>query len=230
MPSIETFRSSSLCAVYDDNGSITKIVRKNGESAGFVLSQTDPAATENTFSVAGVELVSWDDLQCPPEAFNANGTPSPPTLDNTTVPGTWLFSGTTENNLAVIRQMPHRWKQASAIRPHVHWEKTTTSSGEVMWQWCYTIANVGDVFPAYSAYVDCTSAVSHSNTVRKHAISTFPEVDMTGKRESCIICIQFRRLPSHASDTYGADARSLEFDIHYQTNKDGTKAEYPVAG
>jgi hypothetical protein len=123
--------------------------------------------------------------------------------------------------------MPHRWKQGGTLKPHVHWEKTTTGSGEVMWQWCYTIANVGAVFPAYSAWFDGTNAVPHSNTVRKHALDTFPDVDMTGKRESCMICIQFRRLPSHASDNYAADARFLEFDIHYQSDKDGTEAEYP---
>jgi len=173
------------------------------------------------------DILCWDDLQCPPEAFNAQGSPSPPTIDNSTVPGTWLFSGTTENNLAVVRQMPHRWKQGGTLKPHVHWEKTTTGSGEVMWQWCYSIANVGAVFPAYSDYFDGTNAVPHSNTVRKHALDTFPDVDMTGKRESCMICIKFRRLPSHASDTYAADARFLEFDIHYQSDKDGTEAEYP---
>ncbi len=172
-------------------------------------------------------ILCWDDLQCPPEAFNAQGSPSPPTIDNTTVPGTWLFSGTIENNLAVVRQMPHRWKQGGTLKPHVHWEKTTTGSGEVMWQWCYSIANVGAVFPAYSDYFDGTNAVPHSDTVRKHALDTFPEVDMTGKRESCMICIKFRRLPSHASDTYAADARFLEFDIHYQSDKDGTEVEYP---
>ncbi len=62
--------------------------------------------TEDGHRTLHADILSWDDLQCPPEAFNAQGSPSPPTIDNTTVPGTWLFSGTTENNLAVIRQMP----------------------------------------------------------------------------------------------------------------------------
>ena len=120
------------------------------------------------------EILSWDDLQCPADAFDPAGVASPPTIDNATVPGTWLFSGTLENNLAIVRQMPHRWQTGGTIRPHVHWEKTTTGSGEVMWQWCYSIANVGAVFPAYSSWIDGTNAVPHSNTVRKHALDTFP--------------------------------------------------------
>ena len=202
----------------------------SAELAQFVadsLRTSSATLSEDGHRALHAGILSWDDLQCPPEAFNAQGSPSPPTIDNTTVPGTWLFSGTTENNLAVVRQMPHRWKAGGTLKPHVHWEKTTTGSGEVMWQWCYSIANVGAVFPAYSAYFNGTNAVPHSNTVRKHALDTFPDVDMTGKRESCMICSQFRRLPSHASDTYAADARFLEFDIHYQSDKDGTEVEYP---
>jgi len=221
MPRFEDIENAELRVLIGDTGLIEKIVLQGVDTS--IATQANHREQHATF-------LSWDDLQCPPEAFNPAGTPSPPTIDNTTVPGTWLFSGTTENNLAVIKQMPHRWKQGGTLKPHVHWEKTTTGSGEVMWQWCYSIANVGAVFPAYSAYFDGTNAVPHSNTVRKHALDTFPDVDMTGKRESCMICIQFRRLPSHASDTYAADARFLEFDIHYQSDKDGTEDEYPQIG
>lgn len=190
------------------------------------IAQTLIAGGHRTFHNA---IESWDDLQCPPEAFNPTGAPAPPTLDQTTVPGSWLFSGTQECCIAVIRQMPHRWKAGSAIRPHIHWEKTTTGSGNVLWQWCYTIANVGDTFGAYSSWVNATNRTPHSNTVRKHAIDAFPELDMSGKRESCMICIQIRRLPSDPSDTYADDARFLEFDIHYKINKEGTETEYPLS-
>ena len=54
-----------------------------------------------------------------------------------------------------------------------------------------------------------------------------PAVTMTGKRDSCMICIQIRRVPTDGADTYFDDARFLEFDIHYQNNKDGTEIEYP---
>lgn len=33
--------------------------------------------------------------------------------------------------------------------------------------------------------------------------------------------------PTSLPDTYGDDARFLEFDIHYITNKNGTEIEYP---
>lgn len=173
----------------------------------------------------GIE--SWEDLQCPADGFNPPVGATSPTKDDTTVPGTWLFSGTTEQQMSIVKQFPHSWKAGSSIHPHIHWEKTTTAVGEVRWEWAYSIANVGDVFPAYSAWIPATNSVSHSNTVRKHALDAFPELDMTGKRESCMICIKLRRLPTDAADTYANDARFLEFDIHYLTNKDGTEIEFP---
>ena len=142
-----------------------------GDQLALVLAQVDHNG-DNTLSARGDEMVAWDGLQCPADAFDPLGAASPPTIDNTTVPGTWLFSGTLENNLAIVRQMPHRWKQGGAIKPHVHWEKTTTGSGEVMWQWCYSIANVGAVFQAYSAWLDgtkCSAALRHgAQTCTRH--------------------------------------------------------------
>lgn len=173
----------------------------------------------------GIE--SWEDLQCPADGFNPPGGATSPTKDDTTVPGTWLFSGTTEQQMSIVKQFPHSWKAGSSIHPHIHWEKTTTDVGEVRWEWAYSIANVGDVFPAYSAWIPATNSVSHSNTVRKHALDAFPELAMAGKKESCMICITLRRLPTDAADTYTADARFLGFDIHYLTNKDGTEIEFP---
>ena len=175
-------------------------------------------------------ILSWDDLRFAPDAFNPLGIAGPPTLDNATVPGTWLFSGTTENNIAATRQVPHRWQAGSTMQPHIHWEKTTTAAGSPLWQECYSIANVGAVFPAYSAWINATNAVRHADTVRMRALDKFPELTMPNKRESCVINVKIRRLPTDPLDNYGDDARFVEFDIHYLSDKDGTEEEYPVIG
>jgi hypothetical protein len=221
MPRIEALDSAGLRIVISDTGRIDSVLMNASDTS---------LATQANHRAQHALFTSWDDLQFAPDAFNPQGAASDPTFDQAVVPGTFLFSGTTENLLTAIRQVPHRWQAGSTMRPHIHWEKTTTGSGDPLWQWCYTIANVGDVFPAYSAWINATNAVPHSNTVRKHALDTFPDLVMTGKRESCIICIQLRRLPSDPLDTYVANARFLEFDIHYLSDKDGTEDEYPQIG
>lgn len=116
------------------------------------------------------------------------------------------------------------------LRPHIHYAKTTTGTGGVVWQWRYTLANAGAVFPAYSAWMTATASVPHSNTVNKHAIDAFPALDMTGNRESCIVLWQIRRLPTDTADTYSADVRFFEFDLDYQSDKNGTVGEFPEIG
>ena len=46
--------------------------------------------------------------------------------------------------------------------------------------------------------------------------------------DPAIILWQVRRNPAAAADTYAANARLLEFDIHYRKNKLGTAVELPI--
>ena len=41
-----------------------------------------------------------------------------------------------------------------------------------------------------------------------------------------MLLIKLSRIGGDASDTYGADARLLEFDIHYQINTLGSELEF----
>lgn len=174
------------------------------------------------------ESIVWDDLRFPVQGINPAGSASPPTVDDTVFPGTLLFGHTKVNVIAGIAQMPHAWFAESAIHPHIHWAKTSAAAGGVMWEWCYSVANLGDVFGPYSSWLPCTEAVPNSDINAKHAIARFPELSMAGKRESAIIAWQLRRNPLDAGDIYATDARLFEFDLHYQSNKRGTLLEIPI--
>lgn len=169
----------------------------------------------------------WDDLRFPAQGINPAGSPSPASIDNTTRPGTLLFASNSTQHIGGVAQIPHAWKRNSALRPHVHWAKTSSASGGVVWQFRYAVADIGSVIPAYSAWAGGTNAVSDSDTADKHAITSFSEIDMTGLKESTIVLWEIRRKHDDAADDYGADARLLEFDIHYLTNKRGTNTEIP---
>lgn len=168
----------------------------------------------------------WDDLRFPAQGINPLGSAAPPTIDTTTMPGTLLFSGSTDNHIAGVAQMPHSWYRGSAIKPHIHWAKTTTDSGSIAWQFRYAVASVGETFGAYSDWVDGTLSVSDSDTVGKHALTSFGSIDMTGIRESAIILWELRRDVSE--DAIAADVRLFEVDFHFQANKTGTIGDIPV--
>ncbi len=169
----------------------------------------------------------WDDLRFPAQGINPAGAAAAPTVDTATRPGTLLFSGTAENIIGGVAQMPHAWLNGDPIHPHVHWAKTTNGAGGVVWQFRYAIASVGGVFGPYSAWEDCTNPVSNNDVADNHALAEFSYIDMTGFTDSCIILWQVRRNPAAVADTYAANARFFEFDIHYRVGKLGSVSEIP---
>ena len=84
----------------------------------------------------GVAARQWDDLTFPATAINPPGQASDPDWDNTK--GGWLFDANGTEQLWVIAQMKHGWAQGSDLKPHFHWEKTTSASGTVLWRRIYT--------------------------------------------------------------------------------------------
>lgn len=175
-----------------------------------------------------VENGYWEDLRFPVQGINPAGSAAPPTVDQTTFPGTMLFSTSADNIVAGVAQLPHSWQRGTPIRPHVHWAKTTSAGGTVAWRLRYTWADIGGTFGIYSSWDTATSGVPNSDTANKHALATFAEITpATGVGESSILCWELMRDVSE--DNYGADARLFELDFHFQTNKSGTKNEIPEA-
>lgn len=177
----------------------------------------------------GLLDTAWEDLRFPVQGINPAGSAAPPTVDDTTFPGTMLFSGSADNLIGGVAQLPHAWKRGTAVRPHIHWAKTTSASGVVVWQFRYSLAAIGDVLSAYSDWATGVAAVSDANTANKHALTSFSEIAMPGVKESGIIVWELRRFASDSSDTYnGVNARLLEVDFHYEISKFGTPDELPA--
>ena len=166
---------------------------------------------------------SWEDLRFPATAINPPGTVNDPDFDTTK--GGWLFSPSATEVLFIVAQMPHSWIEGTEIRPHVHWEKTTSAEGDVYWNLNYQLSEIGT---ARQAAVDLSSATATvaSDTADVHQLTTFGAIDMTGFTLSCILVMQLSRVGGNAADTYGADARLLEFDFHYQYGSAGSRQEF----
>lgn len=57
-------------------------------------------------------------------------------------------------------------------------------------------------------------------------ITAFAPMVIEGLQISDMIICELSRLGPNGSDTYGADARLLEFDIHYEQDAPGSRIEY----
>ena len=173
---------------------------------------------------------AWDDLRFPAQGINPAGATSPPTLDEvlTSFPGTLLFSGSQENVIAGVAQMPHTWRAGSTIRPHIHWSLPVGSANAVAWEFYYRqLGFPNDVAEAWVGPIAGTIVAGDPTTADAHVITAFGDVLMNGRRESSMLCWQIRR--QGGTDANNGTARLYEFDIHYQVDKQGTPAEIPPA-
>lgn len=169
----------------------------------------------------------WDDLRSPASGINPTGPAAPPGIDAND--GTLLFDAAGTKVVSVILQMPHSWKQGSGIKPHVHWTKSTSAAGNVYWRLEYQIASVNGVFPGSWTTLNTTTTSpvnSDDNTADRHLISDFGTISMAGHTASCMLKCRVSRIGGDVLDTYGADAKLLEFDIHYLVDSLGSGGEF----
>lgn len=180
-----------------------------------------------TDSITTTLSEKWDDLRFPASGINPAGSAAPPDIDN--ILGGLLFSASTEEIVSCLVQLPHSYKAGSTLKPHVHWTKTNTNSGNVVWQIKYKWAVIGKNIDAdwtiLSAFTPIAT-IDDPATDIVHMITPLGEILGTDKKISDMLIFQLSRLPENINDTYGSDARLLEFDVHMLSDAVGSTAEF----
>ena len=166
---------------------------------------------------------AYEDLRFPATAINPPGQAADPDFDTTG--NGWLFAAAGTETVYMIAQLPHCWKEATALRPHVHWEKTTSAAGAVMWELVYSWSAYYEARTGDTTLTSSTP-VADSDTADTQLITAFSNISATGRQISDMLCMKLSRLGGDAADTYGADARLLEFDIHFEIDSFGSSQEY----
>lgn len=167
---------------------------------------------------------AWDDLRAPASAIPIRGQSGDPDSDTD---GGLLFDATTAEQVSIIYQMPHAW-ESTGIRFHCHWQKTTDAAGDVEWEMRYRVWNNNAIAPAFSSWIAATGRSQAIASDQTTLVDSWPEIAMTGYRKSCMVNIQLRRNPDAADDTYAADVKLWEADIHYRRYGMGSAKEYPT--
>jgi len=176
----------------------------------------------------------WDDMRIVPGAVSFPGVADPALV--TWQPSgsgisTYVYEFDNGDYVSAIIQLSHEYKQGSDLKPHIHWTPKSRGSAEsgktVAWEIEYSIANVGDVFPAMQT-IQLTDTVTGTND--EHEITSSGTIDGTGIKESAIIVLNIKRgsTDTWSTNTNGNMPAWLECDIHYQKDKLGTTTEIPV--
>lgn len=171
----------------------------------------------------------WEDLRFPSQGINPTGAADAAGVDDDT--GLLAFSGTLDNVIAGVAQMPHGWAPGTIVKPHIHLRFPTSAVANTRWSFGYDIANVGEDFTNASGTYTALATITVANpqNVNEHVIAGFGDLAMAGFRESAIILWKISRLAqSDAADNDTNDCLLAEFDIHFQVQKTGTVAEYPA--
>lgn len=176
----------------------------------------DPA----TSTVYYNDWTNYEDLRFPVTAINPPGAASDP--DRDTTDGTLLFDDGSTEIIMGIAQMPHSWKSGT-ICPHVHWQATDGNTGDVLWRLEYQSASIGGDFSGSWTTLDKLAAAPGS--ANTHVMSEFAGINLTGLGLSGIVKWRISRIGGDASDDYGADAKLLEFDFHYEIESVGSGQE-----
>ena len=120
-------------------------------------------------------------------------------------------------------QLPHSYLEGSDIDPHIHWVAEDNTGGNVQWQLTYSWANIDAAFPAAT-----TSNITAAAAVvtDEHEMSSFSDIDGTGKTISSMLLCSLKRNSSNALDTYnGKSAYFIEVDFHYEADTIGSRTE-----
>jgi hypothetical protein len=226
----EPFRGLIGVATPGDETEAVDVVDINaGLHVGHILAADVDCYNLNTHGEVDYCNTFWEDLRFPAQGINPAGSPAPAGVDTAT--GLLSFSGTIDNVIGGVAQMPHSWKRGTSVRPHIHLRFTTSAAANTRWQFRYDVATInGNFVNASGTYTSLTAVtVANPQNTAKHVIADLGDVPMTGVTESGILLWQVWRLAnSDAADNDTNAALLMEFDIHFQVGKPGTPDEIPA--
>lgn len=132
----------------------------------------------------------------------------------------YSFSASVMNEVFFEVQMPHGWKEGTAISPHLHWAPATTNTGDALWRLEYTKVTINGTF-GNTTIINGLDA--GDGTAFKHQLNAvFPDIDMTGDLISTVLLCRLFRDAGDGTDTFTGAGFALSFDFHYQQDAFGS--------
>lgn len=126
---------------------------------------------------------------------------SPPTAESGT--GFWLFSFAATNTLHAAFVLPQDMAEASLV---VLWSGVDGNSGNVKWEVKYEVWDIGAIMSG--------SLTTETQTVAN--TEALQELSFAAIQANGVVYAELSRLGADAADTYGSNARLIEFGLKYK--------------
>ena len=173
-----------------------------------------------------LEDTVWDDLRVPAQNTKINPAKSEPEFASW-IDGLFAYhfkpGNDDDESIHFAAQLPHTYKEGTDIEPHIHWSPDSNDTGDVVWEFEYTIISIGGTFPATTTD---TITVPADGTPDKHQVDSFAAIDGTGIEISAMIVCRLTRRGDDVPDDFTGNAVFLEFDFHLEIDSLGSRLEF----
>jgi hypothetical protein len=116
-------------------------------------------------------------------------------------------------------EIPHSYKEGTALEVHVHWSPSSNNTGDCVWKFSAVAENMGSA-GAFTALPVMTATSAGSGVAFSHQYATFGSIAGTGRKIGDIIAFELSR-PS--TDSFTGDAFLHSIGIHYQSDTIGSR-------
>jgi hypothetical protein len=142
------------------------------------------------------------------------------------------FSGSQNDEIHFVIQLPHRYDYNSPVLPHVHFAPSTAMAlnETIIWDFEYAIVPIGSAIPVSTVLDPKTYTAPGTVAAGTNLDLDFTPIASTGlKLSTMFICRLSRHANGVGSDTFAGAAWLFGFDFHLQTgNAGGSSAAKPV--
>lgn len=207
-------------------GNLTQLpnIKEVRDQSLHILTQKD--ATYLMMAVNGKwEMITnfkptWEDLRFPASLGKLPAVSYPTWTD---CRGGQILAFSTGEIVFFLAQLPHTWIEGDSIEPHLHLiPHVGTPSNMVAFNLTYSIANIGEAFPA-----ETTITAEHTfanESQYDHINLDFDPITMKGKKIASMIIISLERVAPSGVD-YASDIGLLELDFHFRRSPFGSERE-----
>lgn len=134
------------------------------------------------------------------------------------------FAADQDNQIYFDCQLSHKYKYNSNIEFHLHVTVPNNNTGTIIWEFTYSWAKIGEVFPDPTTITKTITL--ESNSQDKHLLHEISDtIDGSGKDglSSILLCSLTRK---GTTDTYASSVYLLALDFHIEMDTIGSKEEY----
>jgi len=143
------------------------------------------------------------------------------------------FAAGSEQEVFFTVELPHNWKEGTAINPLVHFApQTAAQSGNIEWgieySWVNYDATSPLAFPNTAIITAISAPVDGTTNLNQHLVTPFASVipNNTQNKIGSVLMCRFFRKGGDVSDTYNGNAAVLSVDFHYEIDGIGSRTEY----